>query len=142
MLKAGGRTIITWVYRVVLSVWRSERVPEDWRKAVIVPLHKKNDQSICENWRGISLLSVAGKVFTNILLTRLVSITDSKISENQAGFRRERGCSDQIFVLRRLMEIGKARNVCNTCALLTLKQRTIQWTELDSSKLSESMVLR
>ena len=67
-------------YQVDTPCGRSEQVPEDWRKAAIVPLHKKKDQSFCENRRGISLLGVAGKVFTIMLLTMLVLVTDSKIS--------------------------------------------------------------
>ena len=59
----------------------------------MVPLFKKGDKSICDNWRGISLLSVVGKVFTHIILRRLVAVVDLKISECQAGFRKARGNS-------------------------------------------------
>ena len=47
-------------------------VPKAWSRAVVVPLHKKGDQLECENYRGISLLSVPGKVFTQVILGRLV----------------------------------------------------------------------
>ena len=50
------------IQRLIMKVWEEKRVPEDWKKAVIVPLFKKGDRSLCENWRGISLLSVVGKV--------------------------------------------------------------------------------
>ena len=48
------------------KIWQEEVVPADWHKAVVVPMFKKGDKSVCDNWRGISLLSVAGKVFTHI----------------------------------------------------------------------------
>jgi hypothetical protein len=61
------------------------------RYTIVVPLFKKRDKIICDNWRGISLLSMVGKVFTHIVLRRLVAEEDSKISEYQAGFRKVRG---------------------------------------------------
>ena len=74
-----------------------------------------------DNWRGISLLSAVGKVFTNIILERLSKSVDEKLSENQAGFRKERGCSDQIFTLRRIMEQAKAENITMHMCFVDLK---------------------
>ena len=74
-------------------------------------LHKKGDSAECGNYRGISLLSIIGKVFTHIVLNRLVSTIDIKLSEMQGGFRKKRGCADQIFIMRRLMEMTRRKNV-------------------------------
>ena len=53
--------------------WSQEAVPQDFKDANIIYLYKhKRDRSYCNNHRGISLLSVAGKVFARILLHRLV----------------------------------------------------------------------
>ena len=60
------------------------------------------DRSLCDSW--ISLLSHVGKMFSHILLERLVRIFDSRLSDAQAGFRKGRGCADQIFTIRRVME--------------------------------------
>jgi hypothetical protein len=104
MVKAGGETMVKLLHKMLEKIWILEIVPDDWMKAIVIPLVKKGDATLCENWRGISLLSVLSKVYTNVILSRLVIATDSKNSEIQAGFRRGRGCSDQIFVMRRLME--------------------------------------
>ena len=64
---------------------------------------------------------MAGKVFTNIILERLVNKVDEKISESQAGFRKERGCADQIFTLRRMMEQAKAEKVPMHMCFVDLK---------------------
>ena len=58
----------------------------------------------CDNWRGITLLSTPSKVFCRILLGRIDKALDSKLREAQAGFRRGRGCVDQIFALRNIIE--------------------------------------
>ena len=109
-LKAGGETLARWIHRLIERIWKEESVPEDWRKSIIVPLFKKGDKSICDNWRGISLLSVVGKVLTHIILERLVATMDGRLAEIQAGFRKSRGCADQIFTLRRVME--ETRDEC------------------------------
>ena len=55
---------------VISNVWHNGGVLEDWKKALIVPLFKKGDLANIDNYRGISLLSLPGKVFA-ILLEKL-----------------------------------------------------------------------
>ena len=49
------------------DVWRRGEVRSDWCDAVLIPLFKKGDLSHCDNWRGISLLDVVGKVVACVL---------------------------------------------------------------------------
>ena len=49
------------------TVWREQKVPEEWRDALIIPIPKKGDLTLCDNWRGISLLDVIGKLFAKII---------------------------------------------------------------------------
>ncbi len=70
-----------WIHRVINKIWESEDIPEDRLRTIVVRLFKKGDKSICDNWRVISLLSVVDKVFTHIILRRLVAVVDPKISE-------------------------------------------------------------
>ena len=104
MLQNTGVHTVKWLHRVITSVWNTEQTPLDWRKAVIIPIHKKGDRKVCNNTRGISLLSVPGKVFTRVMLNRVNDTVDEALRENQCGFRKGRGCSDQIFLLRQLIE--------------------------------------
>ena len=85
-------------------VWEEEEVPAAWKKGIIVKLPKKGDLSNCSNWRGINLLSVPGKVFCRVLLQRVKNSVDKILREEQAGFRSGRSCTDQIFVLRTIVE--------------------------------------
>ena len=49
-------------------VFESDVVLEDWRYAVIVPLYMgKRERTECNNYRGISLLSVVGKIYARTL---------------------------------------------------------------------------
>ena len=86
-------------------------VPEDWRSAVIVPLYKsKGNMTECKNYRGISLLSVAGKIYTGILVDRVSRVTKGLIDDEEGGYRSERGCVDLIFALKEIGE--KVKGVC------------------------------
>jgi exonuclease III len=62
-------------------------------------VHKKNEKTICSNYRGISLLSVLSK----ILAKRLNQYIEDILGDYQCGFRRDRSTTDQIFVLRNIL---------------------------------------
>lgn len=80
--------------------------PEDWCKSVIVPLYKKGDPSNPGNYRGISLLSILSKVFTSIINQRLYmwAEEESKLCEEQAGFRKRYATTDHIFTLTSIIK--------------------------------------
>ncbi len=69
--------------------------------------------SECSSYRGINLLSVPGKVYGRILTERLMEITEGKVTEEQRGFGKGRGCIDQIFAMKRLVEeyLGKDKKL-------------------------------
>ena len=76
---------------------------------MIVPLYNgKGERTECKNYKGISLLSVVGKIHAGILVDRVRRLlTESLIVDEQGGFRVGRGCVDQISTLKQIWE--KAR---------------------------------
>ena len=78
-----------------------EVIPKDRTKGLIFTLPKKGDLGNCDNWREITLLSVQSKVFCRILLKHIDKAINTTLREEQAGFRRGRGCMNQIFALRK-----------------------------------------
>ena len=71
MIKYGGPDGLKMLHILIVHVWREGVVPEDWKKALIVPLFKKGDPTNSDNYRGMSLLSLPGKVFAIVLKNRL-----------------------------------------------------------------------
>ena len=65
---------------------------------------KKGDLRDCNNYRGIMLLSVPGNVLNRILLQRMKEAVDPQLRDQQAGFRRNRSCAEQIASLRIIIE--------------------------------------
>ena len=79
-------------------------MPEDWKRGHHVKLPKKGDLSSCNNWRGIMLLSIPGKVLTRIILERVKAALDKRLRVEQAGFRQDRSCTDHIATMRIIIE--------------------------------------
>ena len=64
LLKAGGNAALMSLHAVLCSVWNTGIIPTDWKRGLVVPLWKgKGDRQDCNNYRGVTILSVPGKVF-------------------------------------------------------------------------------
>ena len=96
MLKAIGEIGLAKLTAILNSVWQSEKVPNDWKRGVIVRIPKKGNLSECSNLRGITLLSVPGKLISNIIYTRIKDWAQDSMREEEAGFRKDRCCADHI----------------------------------------------
>ena len=96
LIKAGGRTICLEIHKLITSIWKKEKLPEEWKESIIVPIHKKGDKSDCNNYRGISLLPTTYKILSNILLSRLIPYAKEIIGDHQCGFRHNRSTIDHI----------------------------------------------
>ena len=104
-LKKDGMAVFEWQVRLLNLSFEMGVVLIDWRGACIVPLYKGNgDKCECSNLRGISLLSVVGKLFGRVLIKKVRAGTEGAIREKQCGFRQGRGCMDQVFAVRQLCE--------------------------------------
>ena len=100
VIKYGGRALHRRLHNFILDCWSAKCLPQQWKNANIILVHKqKGDRAECGNSRGISLLSVAGKVLAKITLTRILEhVVDLVLPESQCGFRCGRSTIDMIFV--------------------------------------------
>ena len=93
------------VLRDILErIWNGEETPESWTTGLIVKIPKKGDLSDCNNWRGITLLSITSKILSRIIHRRLSEALDTSLRQEQAGFRPGRSCSEHIFTMRQILE--------------------------------------
>lgn len=103
MIKAEDAETPRVLTEIFTNIWLSEQTPEDWKVGLIIKLPKKGDLGDCNNWRGITLLSLTCKIFSKIILKRLQAV-DKGLRQEQAGFRKGKSCVDQIFILRQILE--------------------------------------
>ena len=108
-LKKGGEKLKDALLDLIQKAWKKEEIPEEWARGVICPIYKDGDPREPLNYRGITLLSIVGKVFSQILNNRLINWSEKNdiLAEEQAGFRPTRGCPDQLFTL---VEILRTRD--------------------------------
>jgi hypothetical protein len=66
-----GPEYVKHVHQLIAKIWITETVPEEWYLSIVCPIHKKGDVMVCSNYRVISLLCIAYKIFSNILFNRL-----------------------------------------------------------------------
>ena len=104
MLKVEPEEAARRLKKILDKVWKEEEVPNDWKKGVIMKLPKKGDRSVCDNWRGVTLLSIPGKILCRIIIERIQEKVNEKIRKEQAGFRKGTGCINQIHILRNIIE--------------------------------------
>jgi hypothetical protein len=79
----------------------------EWAVARLKLLPKKGDLSLCKNWRGICLLDIASKIFSNILVARLQKAQETLGLEAQCGFRGKRGTIDGLWNLAMALQKRK-----------------------------------
>ena len=99
-LRADVQTSTDMLHPLLVKIWETETVPEDWKKGLLVKPPKKGDLSQCNNWRGIML----GKVLSRIILERLNTTLDKTLRDEQAGLRQDRSCTDHIATMRIVIE--------------------------------------
>ena len=101
MLKASGNIAVTFFTQLFNKIFSEGVYPEQWSRSVIVPLFKRGDKDIPNNYRGISLQSVASKCYTTVLRNSLTRWMDDheNIVETQAGFRKGYFTIDHIYTL-------------------------------------------
>ena len=105
MLKCGLGFIISSVTKLFNLILNSERYPDLWNIAYQIPLFKGGDVYNPNDFRGISITSCFGKIFNKALNTRLKTKieSDRKLHDNQAAYRTDFSTTDQIFILKSLL---------------------------------------
>ena len=114
-------SVVVWMHRVISAVWSSGVVPAAWREALLVAICK-GCQLLSDNYRGITLISASSKVFVHLLHQRLRPHLLAGLHESQCGFRPSRGTADQLFSMRRVMELARAHQVQAHAAFVDLRK--------------------
>jgi len=83
-------------HSICQQIWKTQQWPQDWKRAVFIPIPKKGKAKECSNYHTIALISHASKVMLKILQARLQEYVNCELPDVEAGFRKGRGTRDQI----------------------------------------------
>ena len=87
-LSDSSHEILLAFHDIIVAVWMTGEVPQEWKDATMKVLHKKKDRTECSNYRGLSLVAHAGKVLLEIVANRLGDFCEEAgiLPEEQCGF--------------------------------------------------------
>ena len=92
MIKGMGREVKEWLARLFNICWKKGRIPHEWQVACLIPIYKgKGCRMECGSYRGISLMSVVGKLYGRIIEERCRAKTENEMGEEQGGLGRGGG---------------------------------------------------
>ena len=139
------RLLIVAIFNNILNL---EYFPDCWAKGGIVPIHKSGDKSVANNYRGITLLSCLGKLFTRVMNTRMTKWADryDKVNESQFGFRKGKGTTDCLFILHALIELLFSKGIRLYCCFIDYQKaydyldRAALWSKLLKSGMSSKAI--
>ncbi len=109
MIKCSFESMSDILMKLFNHILQTELFPKEWAKGYISPIFKKGDLLDPSNYRGITVSSCLGKLFTRVINNRLNEflIKNGVISVNQIGFSPGKRTCDHIFVLKVLLDQAK-----------------------------------
>ena len=113
-------------------------MPQQWKDAIIMVLHKKKDRTEGGSYRGILLVAHAGKILLKIIARRLSEYWEHVgiLPEEQSDFRSNRSTAEMKFVIRRLQELARKKRIPLDVCFIDLTKaynsvdRPLLWTVL------------
>jgi hypothetical protein len=162
--KAPGRDGIqneSWIYgterevdrllEIMNGVWKGEGFPQEWKEGIICPIYKKGEKDTASNYRGITLLNTAYKVYAMIVEERLMKEMNERgaLPDGQAGFRKGRGTMDNVYILNHIIgnEIKKRGSkiyafFVDLKAAFDNVERDLLWEYLRKKGINEHLVTK
>ena len=124
--------IFTQIHFLMDKLFSLGIIPKNWKMSIISPIPKSStkDTKIPLNYRGISLISCVGKLFSAIVNNRIYEYCEryNLLQDEQNGFRRKRSCEDHIFVLTSIIRNRQLQGSNTYCAFIDM-QKAFDWVD-------------
>ena len=99
LLKICDFSIVKPLSIIFKNCLQSTSFPNNWKKSNVVPIHKKGDKQLLQNYQPVSLLPICGKIFERIIFNPIFEYLkkNSLLCPNQSGFRPFDSCENQLL---------------------------------------------
>lgn len=139
----GNNTVIDALVLLFNYIFDNEVWPDRWGSGIISPLHKHDSRLDPGNYRPITLMSILGKLFGRIVNERLSKFSEAtgSLSDEQGGFRPNRGTPDQVFILREILASRNERGLATYASYLDVRKAyDTVWREQAYTRIHDSGV--
>ena len=101
MLELCESVITELLYLIFKNCLSSNTFPDVWKKANVIPVHKKGDKQVLKNYRPVSLLPICGKIFEKLIFNALYSFFEDHklLNPCQSGFKKNDSCINQLVLI-------------------------------------------
>ena len=105
IIKAAYGVISPFLLNLYNRIYNTGEYPRSWGDGIITPIFKKGDKNEAQNYRGITLINIVAKIYSQLLLNRLTkwSTNQEKISKQQFGFQKGKSVVDCVFLLHAII---------------------------------------
>lgn len=150
IIHANGKTKRR-ILELLNKVWKGEGWPKRWNKGIIQPIFKKGKTEQTQNYRGITLLNGMYKLYVYILEKKIRTEAETRgmLTDEQAGFRKGRGCRDHIYTLQCAIQKQKNKEKGKLYAFFVdfkaafdSVDRKKMWEQLRKKGISEELIQR
>ena len=107
------------MHSICQQIWKTQQLPQDWKRSVFIPIPKKGNAKECSNYRTTALISHASKVMLKILQARLQQYVNRELPDIQASFGKGRGTRDQMLTSSGSLEKQESSRKTSISAFLT-----------------------
>jgi hypothetical protein len=120
-IKHFGPAVKIWLLKFFNEIFKKSKIPKEFKRSKILAIVKPGkDGSDPSHYRPIALLSICYKLFEKLLYNRIKNKIEESLPKEQAGFRSDRGCNEQVLALTTYIENGFQRQLKTFAAFVDL----------------------
>ena len=120
------------LHSICQLIWKTQQWPQDWKRAVFMPIPEKGNAKECSNYHTIALISHISKVMLKILQARLQQHVNCELPDVQAGFRKGRGT--RLPTSAGSWKKQESSRNTSISALLTMPKPLTMWITINCGK--------
>ena len=125
ILKECREELVDKVNNIIKCSLKEDKIPQDWKKAIIIPIHKGDRKDDPTNYRPVSLTCSIAKICEKIIKDRWIKYLEENniLNPRQFGFRQGRSCTTNLICFySRIIDITQERDGWADCVFLDLKK--------------------